>query len=151
VAVAIATTTSIAAAIAIAFAAAITVALTLLPLSPPSLTRLSPLRRIDDANSLNVAIAGNRHFRGHRHCHCRPRCIRCSHHCCHRCHHCRSLRNNPIFWRAAKNTEVILRSQTPLSYPSKNKTAQIDVTLIHSKNPSEKKRCEFRNKITLLE
>ena len=73
VAVAIATTTSIAAAVAIAFAAAITAALASLPLSPPSSTRLSPRRRIEDAHSLNVAIASYRHFRGHRrrHCHCR--------------------------------------------------------------------------------
>ena len=27
---------------------------------------------------------------------------------------------------------------------------QNDVTLIHSENPSEKKRCEFQNKATLL-
>ena len=55
-----------------------------------------------------------------------------------------------VFWRAAKNTRVILRPQTPLSYPSQKKTVQNDVTLIHSENSSEKKRCKFRNKITLL-
>ena len=55
-----------------------------------------------------------------------------------------------VFGRAEKNTRVILRSQTPLSYPSQKKTVQNDVTLIHSENPSEKKRCEFRFKITLL-
>jgi hypothetical protein len=55
-----------------------------------------------------------------------------------------------VFWRAEKNTRVILRPQTPLSYPSQKKTVQNDVTLIHSENPSEKKRCEFQNKATLL-
>ena len=41
--------------------------------------------------------------------------------------------NNPIFWRAAKNTGVFLRPQTPLlSYPSQKKTAS-DVTLKHMK------------------
>jgi hypothetical protein len=39
-----------------------------------------------------------------------------------------------VFWRAEKNTGVILRPQTPLSYPSQKKTVQNDVTLIHSKN-----------------
>jgi hypothetical protein len=84
VAVAIAAAASIAAAAAIAFAAAITAALTLLPLSPPSLTRLSPRRRIDDTNSLNAVIADCRHRRGHRRHRCRRRCIRCSHRCRHR-------------------------------------------------------------------
>jgi hypothetical protein len=37
-----------------------------------------------------------------------------------------------------KNTGVSLRSQTPLSYPSQNKTGQNDVTLIHSSNLREK-------------
>jgi hypothetical protein len=55
-----------------------------------------------------------------------------------------------VFWRAARNTGVILRPQTPLSYPSQKKTVQNDVTLIHSENPSEKKRCEFCFKITLM-
>ena len=41
--------------------------------------------------------------------------------------------NNPIFWRAAKNTGVFLRPQTPLlSHPSQKKTAS-DVTLKHIK------------------
>jgi hypothetical protein len=39
-----------------------------------------------------------------------------------------------VFWRAARNTGVILRPQTPLSYPSQKKTVQNDVTLIHSSN-----------------
>jgi hypothetical protein len=39
-----------------------------------------------------------------------------------------------VFWRAAKNTGVLLRPQTPLSYPSQKKTVQNDVTLIHSSN-----------------
>jgi hypothetical protein len=55
-----------------------------------------------------------------------------------------------VFWRSARNTGVILRPQTPLSYPSQQKTVQNDVTLIHSENPSKKKRCEFCFKITLL-
>ena len=143
VAVAIVTTTSIDAAVAIAIAVAITAALTSLPLSPPSSTRLSPRRRIEVAHSLNVAITGYRHFHGHRRRHCRSRCIRCSHCCCHCCHNHRSLRNNPIFWRAAKNIGVILRSQTPLSYPSQNKTAEIDVKIIHSKNTSKKNAANF--------
>ena len=33
-----------------------------------------------------------------------------------------------VFWCAEKNTRVILGSQTSLSYPSQNKTAQSDVT-----------------------
>jgi hypothetical protein len=33
-----------------------------------------------------------------------------------------------VFWRAEKKSGSILRSQTPLSYPSQNKTAQSDVT-----------------------
>jgi hypothetical protein len=48
-----------------------------------------------------------------------------------------------VFWRAEKNTGVILRSQTPLSYPSQKKTVQSDVTLIHSENPSEKNAANF--------
>jgi hypothetical protein len=55
-----------------------------------------------------------------------------------------------VFWRAEKNTRVILRPQTPLSYPSQKNTVQNDVTLIHSENPSEKKRCELQNKATLV-
>jgi hypothetical protein len=55
-----------------------------------------------------------------------------------------------VFWRAARITGVILRTQTPLSYPSQKKTVQNDVTLILSENPSEKKRCQFCFKITLL-
>ena len=55
-----------------------------------------------------------------------------------------------VFWRAEINTRVILRPQTPLSYPSQKNTVQNDVTLIHSKNPSEKKRCELQNKATLV-
>jgi hypothetical protein len=39
-----------------------------------------------------------------------------------------------VFWRAARNTGVILRPQTALSYPSQKKTVQNDVTLIHSSN-----------------
>jgi hypothetical protein len=39
-----------------------------------------------------------------------------------------------VFWRAARNTGVILRPQTPLSYPSQKKTVQNDVMLIHSSN-----------------
>jgi hypothetical protein len=46
----------------------------------------------------------------------------------------RKARFEQVFWRAEKNTRVILRSQTPLSYPSQNKTVQSDVTLIHSEN-----------------
>jgi hypothetical protein len=38
-----------------------------------------------------------------------------------------------VFWRAEKNTGVILRPQTPPIYPSQKKTVQNDVTLIHSK------------------
>ncbi len=48
-----------------------------------------------------------------------------------------------FFWRAARNTGVILRPQTPLSYPSQKKTVQNDVTLIHSENPSEKNTANF--------
>ena len=55
-----------------------------------------------------------------------------------------------VFWRAARNTGVILRPQTPLSYPSQKKTVQNDVTLIHSENPSEKKHCKFCFKTTLI-
>ena len=32
-----------------------------------------------------------------------------------------SARFEQVFWRAEKNTGVILRPQTPLSYPSKKK------------------------------
>ncbi len=67
---------------------------------------------------LSLAIAGYRHFRGHRRRHCCRRCIRCSHRCCHRCHHRRSLRNNPIFWRAAKNTgnsKITNHTKLPIS------------------------------------
>jgi hypothetical protein len=55
-----------------------------------------------------------------------------------------------VFWRAARNTGVILRPQTPLSYPSQKKTVQNDVTLIHSENPSEKRRCKFYFTTTLF-
>jgi hypothetical protein len=49
-----------------------------------------------------------------------------------------------VFWRAARNTgSIFLRPQTPLSYPSKKKTVQNDVTLIHSSNLLLKKRCGF--------
>ena len=72
----------------------ITAALTSLPLSPPSSTRLSTRSRIDEANSLNAAIAGCRHRRGHHRRRCRRRCIRCSHRCRHRCHHRRSKQPN---------------------------------------------------------
>ena len=44
----------------------------------------------------------------------------------------------------------MLRSQTPLSYPSQNKTAQSDVTAETALKPALKKCCKFRNKITLL-
>ena len=49
----------------------------------------------------------------------------------------------PNFLARCKKYRGNSRSQTPPSYPSQNKTAQIDVTLIHSENTSEKKRCKF--------
>ena len=49
--------------------------------------------------------------------------------------------NNPIFWRAAKNTGVFLRPQTPLSYPSQNAETQRKSALL--------KHCEFHFKTTL--
>ncbi len=48
-----------------------------------------------------------------------------------------------VFWRAARNTGVILRPQTPLSYLSQKKSVQNDVTLIHSENPSKKNAANF--------
>jgi hypothetical protein len=48
-----------------------------------------------------------------------------------------------VFWRAEKNTGVILRPQTPLSYPSQKKTVQNDVMLIHSKNLCKKNAANF--------
>jgi hypothetical protein len=55
-----------------------------------------------------------------------------------------------VFWRAEKNTRIILKSQTPLSYPSQNKTAQSDVSAKTALKSAQKKTCEFQNKITLL-
>jgi hypothetical protein len=54
-----------------------------------------------------------------------------------------------VFWFAEKKLGSILRSQTPLSYPSQNKTAQSDVTAETALKSKLKKHCEFRNKITL--
>jgi hypothetical protein len=39
--------------------------------------------------------------------------------------------------------QVILRPKTPQSYPPQKQTAQIDVTLIHSENPSKKNAANF--------
>jgi hypothetical protein len=47
------------------------------------------------------------------------------------------------FLARSKNTGVILRSQTPLSYPSQKKTVQNDVTLIHSSNLRKKNAANF--------
>ena len=111
---------TIATAISIA-AVAITATLTSLPPSPPSSTRLSPRRRIDDANSLNTAIAGCRHCRGHRRRRCRRHCIRCSHRCRHRCHHRRSKQPNFLarckkYWGISKTTNP----STKLPFSKKN-------------------------------
>ena len=48
-----------------------------------------------------------------------------------------------VFWLAARNTGLILRPQTPLSYPSQKKTMQNDVTLIHSSNCAKKNATNF--------
>jgi NADPH:quinone reductase-like Zn-dependent oxidoreductase len=51
--------------------------------------------------------------------------------------------NNPIFWRTAKNTGVILRPQTPLSYSSQKKTEQSDVTRNTAKICAKKNAANF--------
>ncbi len=48
-----------------------------------------------------------------------------------------------VFWRAARNTGVILRPQTPISYPSQKKIVQNDVTLITAKIQSNKIAANF--------
>jgi hypothetical protein len=48
-----------------------------------------------------------------------------------------------VFWFAAKNPRDILRSQTPLSYPSQKKTAQSDVTAETALKSMQKKHSEF--------
>ena len=94
--------------------------------------RLSPSRRIDDENSLNTAIAGCRHRRGHRRRRCCRRCIRCSHRYRHRCHHRRS--KQPNFLARRKKYRGISKTTNPSKLPVSKKTAQSDVTLKHSEN-----------------
>jgi hypothetical protein len=125
VAIAIAVATSIAIAVETAFNAGITSALISLLLSPPSSTQLSPRRRIDDANSLNAAIAGCHQSRGHRRLCCLRHCICCSHRCRHRCHHRHSLQNTTQFSGALKKIWGNFKTSNPTKLPvSKTNSAQ---------------------------